>query len=227
MYLCIKDKTMANKAVIAGASGLIGSELLQLLLQSQHYNEVLALVRSELPVSHKKLVQLVIDFDQLDQYQASISGHAVFCCLGSTRSKTPDLSVYRKIDHDYPLQLAQIARQNRMSHYHLVSAIGANSKSGNFYTKIKGQTEDDIQQVGIKSLHIYQPSLLTGNRKEFRLAEKIATVAMRIIDPLLVGSFNKYRSIPAQTVAQAMYRQSLNTEEGVFIHPSNHIKQLA
>ncbi len=227
MYLCIKDKTMANKAVIAGASGLIGSELLQLLLQSQQYDEVLVLVRSELPVSHKKLVQLVVDFDQLNQYHASITGHAVFCCLGSTRSKTPKLSVYRKIDHDYPLQLAKIARQNNMPHYHLVSAIGANSKSGNFYTKLKGQTEDDIQQVHIPSLHIYQPSLLTGNRKEFRLAEKIATVAMKIINPLLIGSLKKYRSIPAQTVAQAMYRQSLNTEEGVFIHPSNHIKQLA
>jgi uncharacterized protein YbjT (DUF2867 family) len=218
---------MANKAVIAGASGLIGSELLQFLLQSQQYDEVLALVRSELPVNHKKLVQLVVNFDQLKQYQASITGHAVFCCLGSTRSKTPDLSVYRKIDHDYPLELAQIAAHNNIHHYHLVSAIGANSKSGNFYTKLKGQTEDDIQQVRISSLHIYQPSLLTGNRKEFRFAEKIATAVMKVIDPLLLGSLQKYRSVPASTVAKAMYYQSLNNEEGVFIHPSNHIKQLA
>jgi uncharacterized protein YbjT (DUF2867 family) len=218
---------MANKAVIAGASGLVGSELLQLLLQSQQYDEVFALVRSELPVNHKKLVQLVVNFDQLKQYQASITGHAIFCCLGSTRSKTPDLSIYRKIDHDYPLELAQIAAHNNIPHYHLVSAIGANSKSGNFYTKLKGQTEDDIQQVGILSLHIYQPSLLTGNRKEFRFAEKLATAVMKVIDPLLLGSLQKYRSIPAGTVAQAMYCQSLNNEEGVFIHPSNHIKQLA
>jgi len=218
---------MANKAVIAGASGLIGSELLQLLLQSQQYDEILALVRIELPVNHKKLVQLVVNFDQLKQYQASITGHAVFCCLGSTRSKTPDLSVYRKIDHDYPLELAQIAALNNIPHYHLVSAIGANSKSGNFYTKLKGETEDDIQQVGILSLHIYQPSLLTGNRKEFRFAEKLATTAMKFIDPLLLGSLQKYRSVPVNTVAKAMYNQSLNNEEGVFIHPSNHIKQLA
>jgi uncharacterized protein YbjT (DUF2867 family) len=218
---------MANKAVIAGASGLIGNKLLQLLLQSQQYDEVLALVRSELPVNHKKLVQLVVNFDQLKLHQASITGHAIFCCLGSTRSKTPDLSVYRKIDHDYPLELAQIAAHNNIPHYHLVSAIGANSKSGNFYTKLKGQTEDDIQQVGISSLHIYQPSLLTGNRKEFRFAEKLATAVMKVIDPLLLGSLQKYRSVPAGTVAQAMYRQSLNNEEGVFIHPSNHIKQLA
>jgi len=218
---------MVNKAVIAGASGLIGSELLQLLLQSQQYDKVLALVRNELPLNHKKLVQLVVNFDQLDQHQASINGHAVFCCLGSTRSKTPDLSVYRKIDHNYPLKLAQLAKQNKIPHYHLVSAIGANSKSGNFYTQLKGETEDDIQQVGIRSLHIYQPSLLTGDRKEFRLTEKVATIAMKLIDPLLFGPLQKYRSIQVKTVAQAMYRQSLNIEEGVFVHPSNHIKQLA
>jgi uncharacterized protein YbjT (DUF2867 family) len=218
---------MANKAVIAGASGLIGSELLQLLLRGKEYDEVLALVRSALPVSHKKLIQLVVNFDQLEQHQASINGHAVFCCLGSTRSKTPDLSVYRKIDHDYPLQLAQIAKQNKIPHYHLVSAIGADSTSGNFYTKLKGQTEDDIQQLGIPSLHIYQPSLLTGKRKEFRLAEKLATVVMKVLNPLLLGSLQKYRSIPAGTVAKAMYCQSLNKEEGIFSHPSNHIKQLA
>ncbi|WP_342646547.1 NAD(P)H-binding protein [Mucilaginibacter sp. CSA2-8R] len=218
---------MANKAVIAGASGFIGTELLQLLLQSQQYSEVLTLVRHELPVKHKKLVQLVVNFDKLEQHQAAINGHAIFCCLGSTRSKTPDLSVYRKIDHDYPLQLAQIGRQNKIPQFHLVSAIGADSKSGNFYTKLKGQTENDIQQVGISSLHIYQPSLLTGDRKEFRLAEKIAAVAMKVIDPILFGDLKKYRSIPAATVARAMYHQSLNTEEGVFIHPSNHIKQLA
>src|ERR1700752_1769526 len=119
---------MPNKAVIAGASGLIGSHLLYILLQSDYYDEVLALVRKELPVSNKKLVQLVVDFDKLDEYKASITGHAVFCCLGSTKKKTPNLAAYRKIDHDYPLKLAQIAKENGVRHYHLVSAIGANPK---------------------------------------------------------------------------------------------------
>jgi uncharacterized protein YbjT (DUF2867 family) len=185
------------------------------------------LVRKEIPVQHKKLVQLVVDFDNLDNVRSSINGHALFCCLGSTKSKTPDMSIYRKIDHDYPVKLAQIAKQNQMPHYHLVSAIGANSKSLNFYTKMKGETEQEIQLVGIKSLHIYQPSLLTGNRKEHRLAEGVATTIMKVIDPLLIGGLKKYRSIAAITVATAMYKQSLNQEEGVFIHPSDHIKQLA
>jgi uncharacterized protein YbjT (DUF2867 family) len=218
---------MSNKAIIAGASGLIGSKLLNILLQHPNYDEVLILVRKELPVKHKKLVQLAIDFDRLDEYATAITGHAVFCCLGSTRKKTPDLEVYYRIDHDYPLKLAQLAKQNGVEQYHLVSALGANSHSSNFYLKMKGETEVDIQKEGLKSLHIYEPSLITGERAEYRSAERIITVLMGIIDPLLIGSLKKYRSIPAQTIALAMFNESLKNEEGIFIHPSDKIKLLA
>ncbi|MDB5023096.1 MAG: NAD-dependent epimerase/dehydratase family protein [Mucilaginibacter sp.] len=218
---------MSKKAIIAGASGLIGSTLLNILLLKPGYDEILILVRKELPVEHKKLVQLVIDFEKLDEHVAAITGHAVFCCLGSTKKKTPDLGDYRKIDHDYPLKLAQLAKQNRVEQYHLVSAIGANRTSSNFYAKMKGETEADVQNMGLKCLHIYQPSLITGDRKEYRPTERIATLLMKIIDPLLVGGLKKYRSIPAQTVALAMFNQSLKNAEGVFIHPSDKIKRLA
>ncbi|QJD96165.1 NAD(P)H-binding protein [Mucilaginibacter robiniae] len=218
---------MVNKAVIAGASGLVGNELLQILLQENTYGEVLILVRKPLPVQHKKLVQLVVDFEQLHTYAHAITGHALFCCLGSTRKKTPDLNQYRKVDYDYPVNLAQIALNNRMQQYHLVSALGADSHSSNFYTRMKGETENAIAHLGLKALHIYQPSLLTGNRKEFRLIERLATAGMKIANAFLIGKFKKYQSIPAATVARAMYNQSLNTDEGLFIHPSDHIKNLA
>jgi uncharacterized protein YbjT (DUF2867 family) len=218
---------MSNKAVVIGASGLIGSKLLNILLQQPNYDEILILVRKELPITDKKLVQLVINFEKVDEYAASISGDVIFCCLGSTKKKTPDLVEYRKIDHDYPVRLAQLARQNGIKQYHLVSAIGANSKSSNFYTKMKGETEEDIQQVGLKCLHIYQPSVLTGGRKESRPAEQFAIGLMKIIDPLLIGGLKKYRSIPAETVARAMFNESKIKEEGVFIHSSDKIKLLA
>lgn len=218
---------MSNKAVIAGASGLIGSHLLDMLLQSDYYTEVLALVRKELPIDNKKLVQLVVDFDKLTEYQVSITGHAVFCCLGSTRKKTPDMAIYRKIDYEYPLRLAQIAQENNVKHYHLVSALGADSKASNFYTKMKGETEEAIKQVGIKCLHIYEPSVLTGDRKESRPTERFIIGLMKIINPLLIGGLKKYRSIPAETVARAMYKQSLKTGEGTFVHSSDRIKLLA
>src|ERR1700761_9615073 len=212
---------MSNKAIIAGASGLIGSKLLNILLNEPAYNEVLILVRKVLPIEHQKLVQLVVDFDKLDEHEASITGHAVFCCLGSTQKKTPDLAVYRKIDHDYPVKLAQLAKQNGVNQYHLVSAIGANSKSSNFYTKMKGETEDDLKKVDLECLHIYQPSFLTGDRKESRPMERMVVGIMKVIDPLLIDGLKKYRSIPAQTVAQAMFNESLKNEEGVFIHTSD------
>jgi uncharacterized protein YbjT (DUF2867 family) len=218
---------MSQKAIIAGASGLIGSKLLNILLNEPVYNEVLVLVRKELPIKHKKLVQLSVDFDQLERYAASITGHAIFCCLGSTKKKTPDLTVYRKIDHDYPLKLAQMALQNGMDQYHLVSSIGADSKSSNFYTKMKGETEEDIEKLGLKCLHIYEPSFLTGDRKESRPLERVTVGLMNVINPLLIGSLKKYRSIPAQTVAQAMFNESLKNEAGTFVHSSDKIKELA
>ncbi|MGZ3776971.1 MAG: oxidoreductase [Mucilaginibacter sp.] len=218
---------MPNKAVIAGASGLIGSSLLHILLDAEQYNEVLVLVRKELPVQHKKLVQLVIDFDKLDEHAAAITGYALFCCLGTTKKKTPDPKEYSKIDHHYPLQLAQLAKQNGVKQYHLVSSLGANSNSSQFYLKTKGETEEAIKKVGIRSLNIYQPSFLTGNRKESRFGEGFMIGLMKLIDPILVGDLKKYTSISAETVARAMFKQSLKSEEGIFVHPSDKIKLLA
>jgi uncharacterized protein YbjT (DUF2867 family) len=219
--------SVAYKAIIAGASGLIGGELLAILLQQADYEQVTLLVRKELPIKDKKLTQLVIDFDKLEDYESQLKGHAIFCCLGSTRKKTPDLAVYRKIDHDYPLQLAQMAVRNGIEQYHLVSALGADAATSNFYTKMKGETERDIKDAGLKCLHIYQPSFLTGERKEKRAIEKFLIGLFKIIDPMLIGGLKKYRSIPAKTVALAMYNESIINERGIFIHPSDKITQIA
>jgi uncharacterized protein YbjT (DUF2867 family) len=217
---------MAYKAIIAGASGLIGSNLLNILLEHHQYEEVLALVRKELPFHHKKLIQLVINFDELDKYADAITGHALFCCLGTTKAKTPNKDEYRKIDHDYPLRLAQFAKQNGVSQFHLVSSIGANANSSTFYLKLKGELEEDIQKLKLTTLHIYQPSMLIGDRKETRLGERILGIIFKIIDPLLVGRLKKYRSIKASTVANAMFKKSLETDTGTFIHTSDKIQTI-
>jgi len=218
---------MAKKAIIAGASGLIGSLLLDIILQRTEYDEVLILVRKELPLQHIKLKQQVVDFDRLTEYSASLTGDVIFSCLGSTQKKTPDPTVYRKIDHDYPLLLAEIALKNKIGQFHLVSSLGANPAASNFYLKMKGETEADIKKVGLHSLHIYQPAFLTGDRKEKRRGESFLIGLMKIIDPLLIGGLKKYRSIPAKTVANAMYNESLINQAGIFIHPSDKIKKLA
>ena len=218
---------MSYKAIVAGASGLTGGKLVEVLLSSAEYHEVVVLVRKRLSTESSKLTQVVIDFDKLDNYADAIAGHALFCCLGSTRKKTPDLKNYRKIDHDYPLTLARLAAKNGISQYHLVSAIGADASSSNFYTRMKGETEEAVKQVNIKAILIYQPSFLAGDRNESRPAEKFAGALMKVIDPLLMGSLRKYQSIPAGTVAKAMYKQSLLNNTGLFTYTSDKIKQLA
>src|SRR4051812_46904264 len=117
---------MGKKAIVTGATGLIGSQLVEILLAADTYDEVLILARRKLDVSHPKLTQLVIDFDHIESHSSSITGDAVFSCLGTTRNKTPDVSTYYKIDHDYPLRLAKMAKANGIKQFHLVSSIGAN-----------------------------------------------------------------------------------------------------
>ena len=218
---------MAKKAIIAGASGLVGGELLNIILQQPNYDEVLIVVRKKLPIVNSKLQQLIINFDRLYDYKDELKGDALFSCLGSTRRKTPDLAEYRKIDHDFPLQLANIALKNNIGCFHLVSSTGADPSSTFFYTRLKGDVEEDIKKVHLPCLHIYRPSALTGDRNERRFGESIFFGIMRLLNPLLLGSLKKYRSIPALIVAMAMFKQSLKKEEGVFIYSSDQLKNIA
>ena len=218
---------MSKKAIIVGASGLIGSELVKILLKQPEYSEVLVLVRKKIPLTEQKLHQQIVDFERLNDYLTVINGDVLFCCLGSTKGKTPDKSEYWKIDHDYPVQLAQIAKQNGIKQYHLVSSIGADENSSSFYLKMKGSTENDIKKTGVNSLHIYEPSLLVGNRQDNRLLEKITATLMGLINPLLIGRWKKYRSIQAKQVAFAMYKQSLINQTGEFIYSSDKIQEIA
>ncbi|MBC8051575.1 MAG: NAD(P)H-binding protein [Sphingobacteriaceae bacterium] len=216
-----------KKVIIAGASGLIGSELLTLLLNNKGIEEVIALLRKPLPISHNKLRQITVNFENLASYKSELNGDVIYCCLGSTIKKTPKLADYLKVDHDYPVELAKIALKNKIEQFHLISALGANSSSKVFYTRLKGETEEDLKALGLKSLHIYQPALLTGNRSEHRSLEKLFGVAMKVINPLLLGPLEKYRSIKATTVAQAMINQTFKTMNGLNTYSSDIIKTLA
>ena len=214
------------EAIIAGATGLIGNNLLQQLLDHPDYTKVTVLVRKKIPLQHPKLEQLVLDFDRLEDYTNEIKGDVVFCTLGTTKNKTPDQEQYRKIDYQYPLDIAFIAQQNGVSQYHLVSALGASEKSAIFYSKLKGEVERDLKTIPFKAIHIYRPSLLDGNRKEHRNAERVMIGLMRILNPLLIGSLKKYRSIKIEKVASAMLRQSVQPLNGIFTYNSDKIELL-
>lgn len=214
------------EAIIAGATGLIGSNLLDQLLNHPAYSKITAIVRTEMPKQHPKLQQLVVDFERLENHQSHIIGDVVFCVLGTTKSKTPDKAQYRKVDYQYPLDIAFIAQQNGASQYHLVSAMGANTNSSIFYSKLKGEVERDLKTIPFKTVHIYRPSLLDGERKEHRSMEGMMIGMMRILNPLLIGSLKKYRSIKIETVASAMLKQSLNPSAGIFTYDSDEIERL-
>jgi len=208
---------MGKKAIITGATGMIGSELLDLLLAGNAYDEIMIIVRKKLNMTHKKLTQLVVDFDQLEHHESSITGDVIFSCLGTTKSKTPDSKTYYKIDHDYPLQLAKMAQKNGVKQFHIVSSVGANPNSGTFYIKLKGETERDISALDLQSVYMYEPSMLTGRKQGKRFAEMFFEGLFKIANPLLTGKWKKYRSVSGATVARTMYDQSLKDEPGKWV----------
>lgn len=217
---------MSKKAILLGATGLIGADLLKKLLSAPIYTEVLVITRKEIRNDNAKLKQLVIDFEDIAKHKSEITGDVVFCCLGTTAKKTPDKTLYKKIDYQYPLDVARIAFNNGAKSYHLVSAMGADANSSIFYNRTKGEIERDLKLIGFEKLNIYQPSLLDGDRKESRFLERMIIGVMRTLNPILVGGLKKYRSIKIEKVANAMIKQANISTQGIHVFPSDEIEKL-
>lgn len=214
-------------ALIYGASGLVGGYLLKYLTESADFQKVIIYTRKKITVHSAKIQQIVGDMETLKSHKDELIADHVFCCLGTTKKKTPNKDEYYKIDHDFPLMVAAIGLENGTKYFHLVSAMGANENSMIFYNKTKGELERDIKLLPFECINIYQPSLLTGNRNEKRSLEQITEKLFNIINPLLLGSLKKYRSISAKIVAAAMVHQALNTKKGLHIFQSDEIKEIA
>ncbi|AZK45256.1 oxidoreductase [Paenibacillus lentus] len=217
---------MGKIALIVGGSGLVGRKLLHLLLEGQRYDSVVAFVRAPLHVEHPKLTELIIDFDQLEQYEQHFCADDVFCCLGTTIKKAKTQEAMYKIDVEYPLTIAQLALGQGAQHFLFISAIGANADSRIFYSRIKGIAERELREMPYDSLSILRPSLLLGEREEYRLAERWGGVIFQALSFLLIGPLRKYRAIEAETVARAMYRMAMNSSKKTAIYSSEQIEQL-
>ena len=161
---------MNKTALIAGASGLTGGYLLNLLLESPEYSSVIAYVRKSSGLTHPKLKEIVVDWETL---QEPVAAEDIFCCLGTTIKKAGSQEAFRRVDYNYPLQLAQLQYRGGSQQFLLVSAMGADAKSSIFYSRVKGELENALQSIGYKSLHIFRPSFIAGPRKESRTGEKI------------------------------------------------------
>ena len=212
-------------ATIVGATGLIGSYLLEQLLQDEYFNTLRILIRRPIELTHPKLEKKLVDFAENESLQLALEGtDIIFCTIGTTQKKVKgDKEAYRKVDYDIPVKLVRLGKLTGCEKFILVSSVGANSKSTNFYLKLKGEVEDAVKVIGLKSVHIMRPSVLLGDRKEFRLGEKIGKGFMSALSFLMPA---KYKAIQARDVAKAMLAASKKNETGFFIYEYREMTRL-
>lgn len=215
----IKDK---KTAIIFGASGLIGGHCLRQLLSTSAYDKVRSFGRRKLLITHDKLEQIVFDFEEMEEYATQIKGHDVFICLGTTRAKA-GRDGFIKVDFDYSFNAAKFSAINGANQLLLVSSVGADAQSFLLYPKTKGQLEEAVKRLPFWAVHILQPSILLGNRKENRLGEKIAATLSSTINRFSDGLLGIYTPIEAEIVAKAMVHLAQGIQEGIQIHTSAEI----
>lgn len=210
-------------AVIFGSSGLIGTQLLELLLADDAYSEVKSFVRRASGLTHPKLREIQVDFSKAAEYSALVAGDAVFCCLGTTIKTAGSKEAFRKIDFELVKWAAESAKANGAEGFYAISSLGADAASMNFYYKTKGEMEQAVMAVQLPRTVILRPSMLLGNRKEFRPAEFIGKYLMLLFYYLTPP---KYRPIHARTVAKAMLRASEDTSVSGILE-SDQVRRLA
>lgn len=206
-------------AVVIGASGLIGNNLVRELLREDVFKKVRVLVRREINIIHPKLQQEIVDFNDINDYTGKFGfGDVIFCCIGTTQKKVKgNKEVYTRIDFDIPVNAARMGIVNQFKKFLIVSSIGANENSINFYLKLKGKTENALQQFPFESLSIFRPSILLGDRNEIRPGEKIMQSIMKAASVVFMGSLKRYRAIDASVVAKAMVNESKRNNPGIHI----------
>lgn len=209
-------------ALIAGASGLVGGECLQRLLASDAYASVTVVTRRALGDSAKspKLREIVVDFDQLDNVRAALRADHVFCALGTTIRKAGSQAKFRQVDFEYPRRFAELALANGAKHFSLVSALGASSKSGVFYSRVKGELEDALRAMKWPSLCLVRPSVIAGDRQESRPLERLSETLLRF------GPAT-YRPVEAGKIAAAMIATAEREPRGVTVIESREITKVA
>jgi uncharacterized protein YbjT (DUF2867 family) len=225
-------------AVIIGSTGLIGKLLLEKLVLNMDYQQIIAIIRSKKsaqdPVyQHPKVRCLTFDFQNWAELSMQVEGFArnsqtvFFSCLGTTMAVAKSEEAFRKVDHDYIVEFAKMAQRSRAEMLLVVSALGADRKSEIFYNRVKGETENDVQTSFSGKLHFMRPSLLLGDRKEFRFSERIAVGLSPILSPLLLGPLKKYKPIKASDVAQAMVNLASRKANASVLVENQEIERLA
>ncbi len=219
------DTSTKLTALIFGSTGLTGNFVLELLCKDERYEKVVVFVRKEIKIYHGKVKQVVFNPERINDIKHEITGDQLFCCLGSTIKKAGSREAFSKIDHQLIAEIAKVAKANGIRAFAVISSIGANPESGNFYLKTKGLTEEALKSLDFESLCILRPSMLLGLRPESRPLEDAGKVVFKILGKFMFGKLKKYRPIHAETVARAMI-EAANQNHKVNILESDKIEEI-
>lgn len=216
-----------RRALLVGATGLVGSHLLRQLAGSKDYRAIATLGRRAPDFRHERVTHHIADLTGDLDTSAVPRADVLFCCLGTTIKKARTEAAFRALDFDLVVSLAKSAASNGTSTFVVVSSVGADPGSRSFYLQIKGEMEQTVSELGFERLGIMRPSYLLGAREEFRPSERLGQIAFRVIEPVLFGGLAKYRSVDAATVAAAMIGFDLSKFLGKHVFEGNEIRRLA
>ena len=215
-----------RSAIVVGGTGLVGTSLVKLLCESEEYISITVIARRKLSFEHPKLTVKIRSFDELEEKDIDFA-HEIFCCLGTTQKKAGSREEFEKVDVEYPLRVASLAKKCGIMHFIIISAMGANEKSKVYYNRVKGKLEKELIALELPQLSIVRPSLLVGERNEFRFGEKMGEWVLKVLNPLFVGPMKKYRSIKATQLALAMKVIALfGKKKAVTIYNSAQLAEL-
>lgn len=218
---------VSRVALVIGASGLTGAKLVRALLDTSAYTRVLALSRRPLLLSHARLANRVLRFEDMETQLQGSQCHDAFCCLGTTIRDAGSQPAFRAVDHDLVLRFARLALQLGARQLVVVSSVSANAQSKNFYLRVKGETERALADMKPEGLHLMQPSLILGARRESRWQETLAKGAALLAGPFLIGDASRWRAIRAEAVAAAMVTAALTGRRGVHRYEFAQILRMA
>ena len=212
-------------ALLFGATGLIGSHLLNLLISNNNYSKIKVFVRSSIELNDPKIEIIQTDFNNLKNHREDIKGDECFFCIGTTKKNSPDKNEYKRVELELPKQVAQIAKSNLVNSFVFVSSGYADPKSSGDYLKFKGLVEEDLIRLNFPKLGIMRPSFLLGARQEKRVGEKIGIFIFKLLSPLFLGPLKKMKPIHSATVAKAMIAITQNNHSKI-IFESNEISEI-
>ena len=212
-------------ALLFGATGLVGSHLLNLLINNNNYSKIKVFVRSSIELNDPKIEIIQTDFNNLNNHREDIKGDDCFFCIGTTKKNSPDKNEYKRVELEVPKQVAQIAKSNLVNSFVFVSSGYADPKSSGDYLKFKGLVEEELKRLNFSKLGIMRPSFLLGNRQEKRVGEKIGIFVFKLLSPLFLGPLKKMKPIHSVTVAKAMIRTA-NEKLEKKVFESNEIAEL-